>query len=82
MTYIPSDESIEMMKNGSFPNYEPVKVIKDNDGHWYIIPNHLLDEFNEDLNNEYLVDSGEFDNEWGEYRTGGNLNNIQLYIKK
>lgn len=35
---------------------------------------------NEDLSNEDLCDSGEFDSKYSQYRTGGDLNNIQLYI--
>jgi hypothetical protein len=29
-----------------------------------------------------MADSGEFDNKWGKYRTGGDLNLVPLYIKK
>ena len=57
---------------------QKVKAIKDESGHWYVIPNDMLDEFRKD--EEYLDhDRGEFDNKYGKYRTGGDLNLIQLY---
>lgn len=33
---------------------EKVKAVQDNDSHWYIIPNHLIEEFESDLLNEDL----------------------------
>ncbi len=60
---------------------EKVKAIQDESGHWYVIPNDLLDEFADDEENESMVDSGEFDKKWGKYRTGGCLNLVQLYAK-
>jgi hypothetical protein len=59
-----------------------VKVCSDGDGHWYIIPNELEDDFNNDLTNEDFCDSGSFDNKYGQYRTGGSINADQLYIKR
>jgi len=59
----------------------PVYVTNDGDGHWFIIPLELKHDFNNDLNNEYFVDSGNFDDKYGKYRTGGDLNSIQLYAK-
>jgi hypothetical protein len=56
-----------------------VKAVEDDSGHWYVIPNRLLDEFYKDGENEEFVDSGDFDNKYGKYRTGGDLNLIQLY---
>lgn len=50
------------------------------DSHWYIIPNVLYEEFRKDSNNEELIDSGQFDDKWGVYMTGGDLNLVQLYI--
>ena len=60
---------------------EKVKVIQDESGHWYVIPNDLLDEFSDDEENESMVDSGKFDEKWGEYRTGGDLNLVQLWAE-
>lgn len=60
---------------------EKVKVIQDESGHWYVIPNDLLDEFAEDEENESMVDSGKFDEKWDKYRTGGDLNLVQLWAE-
>lgn len=58
-----------------------VKAIQDESGHWYVIPNDLLDEFAEDEENESMVDSGKFDEKWDKYRTGGDLNLVQLWAE-
>ena len=58
-----------------------VKAIRDDSGHWYVIPSELISEFRADESNEYFVDSGEFDNKWRRYRTGGDLNLVQLYAE-
>ena len=60
---------------------EKVKAIQDESGHWYVIPNDLLDEFAEDEENESMVDSGKFDEKWDKYRTGGDLNLVQLWAE-
>ena len=60
---------------------EKVKAVKDESGHWYIIPNDLLDEFADDEENESMIDSGKFDEKWGKYRTGGGLNLVQLWVE-
>lgn len=59
-----------------------IKAVKDESGHWYLIPNELLEEFRKEEQDENFVDSGNFDNKYGKYRTGGDLNLIQLYIKE
>lgn len=59
-----------------------VKAVQDDSGHWYLIPNGSIEEFNFDLDNEDVCDSGEFGAKYGEYMTGGDLNNIQLYIEE
>lgn len=56
-----------------------VKATQDESGHWYIIPNDLYEEFSLDMENEEMGDSGEFDDKWGHYATGGSLNLIQLW---
>lgn len=56
-----------------------VKVVRDDSGHWFIIPNDLLEDFNNDINNVEFVDSGQFDDKYGKYMTGGDINLIQLY---
>lgn len=61
-----------------------VKATKDCSGHWHLIPNEQLAEFNE---LDYKCDRGnedacmESDNKFAIYRTGGDLNLTQLYIK-
>lgn len=60
-------------------NLIKVKVLTDDSGHWYIVPNELADQFFEDSENESMADSGEFDEKYGKYRTGGDLNLKQLY---
>ena len=64
------------MKN----KYIPIQALEDGDGHWYLIPNELQNEFLEDLENEDFED--EFSDKYGEYMSGGDLNLVQLYIIK
>lgn len=59
-----------------------VKAIQDESGHWYIIPNEVVAEFRKDELNEGMCDSGKFYNKWGIFMTGGDLNLVQLYVKK
>jgi len=56
-----------------------VKATQDENGHWYVLPNEIVDDFEKDGQNEDFVDSGKFDNKYNKYRTGGDLNLIQLY---
>jgi len=58
-----------------------VKAVKDYSGHWYVIPNDLYEEFIKDEQNEDMIDSGKFDEKYGKYMTGGDLNLIQLYAE-
>lgn len=66
---LPSDEEII-----------PVKALEE-DSDWYLIPNELYEEFKNDTYNEEMVESGGFDDKWWKYKTGGDLNLIQLYVK-
>lgn len=60
-------------------NLKPVVAIEDQDGHWYVIPKELEDEFIK-MEEEGEEDEWEaFNEKFSEYRTGGDLNNIQLY---
>ena len=61
--------------------FQKVKAVKDNSGHWYVIPSELEDDFNKDCYNDEMQDNGEFDEKYGEYRTGGDLNLVQLYTE-
>jgi len=56
-----------------------VQAVQDESSHWYVIPNELIDEFSDDQEDIKMIDSGKFDEKWGKYRTGGDLNLIQLY---
>lgn len=63
-----------------------VKAVEDGDGHWYVIPNELLGTFQNYMNSldfeseDYeLIDK--FEEEFGQYKTGGDLNNTQLYVE-
>ena len=60
---------------------EPVKAVKDESGHWYIIPVMLYSDFRKDESNEDFVDSGKFGEKYGKFMTGGDLNLVQLYAE-
>ena len=73
-------QKIETLISSRADGWVKVKAIKDESGHWYVIPNELLSDFRKDESNEDMVDSGDFDDKYGQYRTGGDLNLVQLYI--
>jgi hypothetical protein len=58
-----------------------VYATQDESCHWYVIPYDRKEEFFKDEQNEDMIDSGEFDDKWGQYRTGGGLNLIPLYAE-
>jgi hypothetical protein len=60
---------------------QKVKAVTDDSGHWYIIPNELNQDFHRDLDDEDMLDSGEFEEKYGKYMTGGDLNLVQLYAE-
>jgi hypothetical protein len=60
---------------------QKVKIVQDDSRHWYIIPNELYQDFHRDLDNEYMVDTGEFDKKYHKYMTNGGMNEIQLYAE-
>lgn len=62
--------------------YQKVKAVQDDSCHWYIIPAELEEDFNRDGEDMDFVDSGGFDEKYGEYRTSGDLNLVQLYALK
>lgn len=68
-------------ENSDNKELQKVTVVQDDSSHWYVIPNDLVSDFYNDLNNEDMVDSGDFDSKYGDYRTGGDLNIVQLYAK-
>ena len=57
-------------------NLQEVKVVQDEEGNWYVIPDHMFLSFNLDL--LYTV-YDTFYEKWGKYR--GDLNIIQLYAE-
>lgn len=61
---------------------QPVIAQQDDAGHWYLVPNELKKEFIE-LNNKPDADDNYelFEAKFGQYRTGGDLNIVQLYIE-
>lgn len=65
-----------------------VKALQDESGHWYIVPNELVDQFeklSEQSMDENDPDHYEYENKFMElfsgFMTGGDLNNVQLYIE-
>ena len=64
-----------------------VNALQDDSGHWYIVPNESKEDFLRDL--EYCIENEDdydafedFDMNYGKYRTNGDINNVQLYIKQ
>lgn len=70
-------------------NLTPVKAVQDEAGHWYVIPMELQESFKElhakaleFLYGENSEDvEKEFIDKFSKYRTGGDLNNKQLYAE-
>lgn len=60
-------------------NLRRVVAVQDESSHWYVIPVEMESEFHEDNENVDLVDSGDFDDKWGKYSTGGCLNLKELW---
>lgn len=62
------------------PTLQKVIATQDNDGHWYVIPAGLIQDFHklleggEDSENEFM-------DKFNDYLTGGDLNLIQLYAE-
>lgn len=64
---------------------KPVKAIETDEGDWYVIPNELAKEFRYFLNRMISCDYedyvDEFEKKFDKYKTGGDLNLIQLYAE-
>lgn len=66
---------------------QKVIAAQDDSSHWYVFPAEMNDEWNK-MNNE-LYDSDfededliqKFEEKFSKYRTGGDLNNKQLYAE-
>ena len=75
---------LEAIKEGILvgSELERVSVQRDDSGHWYVLPATDAPEFGSDLSNVDMEYSGEFDEKWGDYMTGGDLNLVDLYAPK
>jgi len=59
--------------------YTEVFVSQDDCGHWYVVPKELETQWSSDIWNDTMADSGEFDEKYGRFRTGGDINLVQLF---
>jgi hypothetical protein len=55
-----------------------VQALQDHYGNWYIVPNEIAEDFESYLEDD---DLHEFEERYGKYATGGDLNLVQLYAK-
>ena len=63
--------------------FRHVYVIQDNDYHWYIIPYKMADDFQALLEREdQEIALEELEYRFSEYKTGGSINLVALYIKE
>jgi hypothetical protein len=69
-------------------NLKPVVAMRDDSGHWYVIPKELQSEFSKLIEMSLNYDDAaseqaelEFTDKFSKYRTGGDLNNVQLYAE-
>ncbi len=60
---------------------QKVKAVKDQDGHWYVIPDSEMVPFYEMEENGEDDEWNSFNERFSEYRTGGDLNLVQLYAE-
>lgn len=60
---------------------QKVYATKDDSGHWYVIPAEMADDFYALLEKGDEVEYKAFEEKYGNYKTGGGLNNIQLYAE-
>lgn len=65
-----------------------VTAVRDDSSHWYVIPSDLTDQFYElselmGSDNQTVFEQAEdkFISLFEQYRTGGDLNNVQLYAE-
>ncbi len=54
-----------------------VVALRDESGHWYVIPKELQTDFDNLVYNE--EDEVEFTAKFSKYMTGGDINNVLLY---
>jgi hypothetical protein len=58
-----------------------VYAVKDDEGHWYVIPFEMKEEWHSDFDGLSDENWEEWEDKYVKYKTGGDLNNIQLYAK-
>ena len=62
----------------------PVTILQDESSHWYIVPNSETSDFyrlNERIEDDY-EDYNAINETFSKYRTGGDINNYQLFISE
>lgn len=71
--------------------YVPISVKQDESSHWYIVPESELAEFSAAMESIYEAEAysddweclvSVFEYKFDKYRTGGDLNNYQLFISE
>ena len=63
--------------------YQRVYITQDEDGHDYVIPYDKKEEFGRLCEVSYESEEfDEFEEKFGEYMTGGDINELEIYIKK
>ena len=60
---------------------QKVNAVQDSDCHWYIIPEDMLPKFQQLNSSSDPEAEYEFIDLFDQYRTGGDVNNIQLYAE-
>ena len=66
---------------------QKVRAMQDDSGHWYVFPDYLADEYKDSMNAMYETDFENYDliqkfeEKFSKYRTGGDLNNVQLFAE-
>jgi len=56
-------------------------AVEDNDGHWYVIPAEMREEFDDLLENAEEDDYEQFNDRFGKYATGGALDCTDIYAE-
>lgn len=75
-------------RGNDMSEFKPAYATQDEDGHWYVIPLEMKDEFLKLLdlsryesNEHWDEHEAEFIGKFDQYRTGGDLNNKQLFAQ-
>ncbi len=58
---------------------QKVSAVQDDSSHWYVIPSEMVSEFYK--MGEFEDNYEQFERKFGHYRTGGDLNSVQLYAE-